>query len=252
MLANQTIENLRELRLIAMADAYAHQCQDPTMNSLSFDERFGLLIDYERTARQNRQLTRLLREAHLKIHAAPEEIDYSVARGLDASIIRQLTTGRWIGAHQNLIVSGPTGVGKTFLICALATAACRQGFHVRYHRLSHLIQEIAIAKADGTYPRLRRQLGKADVLILDDWGLAPMNGAEGRELLDILDDRTSTQSTCVASQLPIESWYGTFADPTVADAVLDRLVHSAHKIILRGESMRKLKNTLQKDEKIGK
>lgn len=186
------------------------------------------------------------------MQAAPEEIDYHVARGLVASVLRHLVTGQWIQAHQNLIVTGPTGVGKTFLACALGTAACRQGFHVRYERLSHLLQEIVVAKADGSYPRLRRQLAKADVLILDDWGLAAMNGTEGRELLDILDDRTLTQSTCVTSQLPVASWYDKFADPTVADAVLDRLVHNAHKITLKGESLRKLKNGLQEEEKTGK
>lgn len=252
MLANQTLENLRELRLTAMADAYRRQCQDPHMNGLSFDERFGLLIDYERTERQNRLQNRLLREARLKVNATPEEIDYSVARGLDAAVVRHLATGQWLMAHQNLIVCGPTGVGKTFLTCAIATAACRQGFHVRYYRLSRLLQEIGVAKADGTYPRLMRQLTKADLLILDDWGLAPMSAPEGRDLLDVLDDRTAAHSTCVASQLPIEAWYGTFADPTVADAVLDRLVHSSHKLMLKGESMRKLKNSLNEDAKTGK
>lgn len=252
MLPNQTLEHLRELRLTAMADAYMRQLQDPHMSALSFDERFGLLVDYERTERHNRQLARLLREAHLRFHAAPEEIDYSVARGLEASVVRHLLTGQWIANHQNLIICGPTGVGKTFLACALGTAACRQGYRVRYYRLSRLFQDIAISKADGSYPRLARQLGRADLLILDDWGLAPMSAPEGRELLDILDDRTSCQSTCVASQLPIEAWYDTFADPTVADAVLDRLVHHAHKLMLKGESMRKLRNSLPQDNETGK
>ncbi|GLG02824.1 ATPase AAA [Alicyclobacillus hesperidum subsp. aegles] len=252
MLQNQTLEHLRELRLTAMAEAYTRQIQDPHMNDLSFDERFGLLVDHERTERHNRQLVRLLREAHLKVNAAPEEIDYTVARGLEASVVRHLVTGQWITGRQNLIVCGPTGVGKTFLVCALGTAACRQGYRVRYYRLSRLLQDIAVAKADGSYSRLARQLASADLLILDDWGLAPMSAPEGRELLDILDDRTSAHSTCVASQLPIEAWYGTFADPTVADAVLDRLVHNAHKLLLKGESMRKLRNGLPQAEKIGK
>ena len=252
MLMNQTLEQLRELRLTAMADAYERQCQDIQMNALSFDERFGLLIDQERTERQNRVRGRLLREARLKVSAAPEEIDYGVPRGLDASVMRHLATAQWLVARQNLLICGPTGVGKTFVACALGTAACRQGFHVRYYRLSRLLQDILVGKADGTYPQLMRQLAKADLLILDDWGLAPMSAPEGRDLLDILDDRASVRSTCVTSQLPIEAWYGVFADPTVADAVLDRLVHSAHNILLKGESMRKLQSHLQEGEKTGK
>lgn len=252
MLRNQTIEGLRDLRLGAMAEAYTHQAQDPGMNELSFDERLGLLVDFERTERKNRQRARLLRDARLKVAAAPEEVDYATVRGLDASVVRQLMTGAWIVDHQNLIICGPTGVGKTFLACAIGTAACRQGLRVRYYRLSRMFQEIALSKADGSYGRLTGQIARTDLLILDDWGLAPMSGPEGRDLLDILDDRSALRSTCVVSQLPIDAWYGTFADPTVADAALDRLVHSAHKIQMKGESMRKLKSPLSDSDETGK
>lgn len=252
MLRNQTVESLRELRLSAMAEAYAHQSQDPGMSAFSFDERFGLLVDHERTERKNRQRARMLREAHLKVAASPEEIDYGVTRGIDASVVRHLATGAWIADHQNLIICGPTGVGKTFLACAVGTAACRQGFHTRYYRLSRMLQEMAIAKADGSYLRLVGQFARTDLLILDDWGLAPMSGPEGRDLLDILDDRSATRSTCVVSQLPIDAWYGTFTDPTVADAILDRVVHTAHKIRMKGESMRKIRNGLSESEETGK
>lgn len=247
MLTNQTVETLRKLRLNAMAEAYTRQLQDAQHQELSFDERFGLLVDHEWTERQNRQLARLLRDAHLKIHAHPEELDYQTPRGLDRSLIRHLFTGQWLTAHHNLLVSGPTGVGKTFLICALGMAACRQGFRVRYHRLSRLLQDIFIAKGDGSYTRLAQQLTKVDLLILDDWGLAPLTVAESRELLDILDDRVSLHSTCLASQIPIELWYQHFADPTLADAILDRIIHNSHKIILKGDSMRKLTSSLSSE-----
>ena len=235
-----TFDNLRHLRLPAMAQAYQQQLQNPHAHELSFDERFGLLVDHEITSRQNRQIGRLLREARLKVSASPEDIDYETHRGLDRALIRQLLSGQWLTARHNLFVTGPTGVGKTFLVCALATAACRQGFHVRYYRLSRLFQDILLAKGDGSFGKLAAQLTKVDLLILDDWGLAPLAAAESRELLDILDDRVSLHSTCLASQLPEDMWYSHFADATLADAVLDRLVHRAYRITLKGESMRKV------------
>lgn len=244
MLNNVTVETLRNLRLHAMADAYTRQLQDPEMSALDFDERIGLLIDHEWTSRQNRQLNRLLKKAHLKIQAAPEDISYEKNRELDRSLIRQLLTGQWLTSHHNLLITGATGVGKTHLICALATAACRQGFQVRYYRVSRLLQDILMAKGDGSYRKLATQLAKMDLLILDDWGLAPLVSLECRELLDILDDRSSLHSTCFASQFLVELWHRQFADPTLADAVLDRLIHNAYTINLKGPSLRKLNSPL--------
>jgi DNA replication protein DnaC len=247
MLTNPTLDTLRHLRLHAMADAYVQQLKDPGLSELDFDDRFGLLIDYEWTARQNRQLNRLVKKAHLKIHAAPEDINYEKNRELDRSLIRQLLTGQWLTSHHNLLITGATGVGKTYLICALATAACRQGFQVRYYRVSRLLQDILMAKGDGSYRKLANQLTKMDLLILDDWGLAPLVTSECRELLDIIDDRSSLHSTCFASQFPVELWHQQFADPTLADAVLDRIIHNAYSIKLKGPSLRKLNPPLQID-----
>jgi DNA replication protein DnaC len=249
MLTHPTLETLRKLLLNAMADAYIRQLEDPRLNELTFDERFGLLTDFEWTARQNRQLHRLLRDAHLRVQASPEEIDYEASRELDRTLTRQLLTGQWISGHHNLLVTGPTGVGKTFLICALATAACRQGFRVRYYRVSRLLQAIYISKGDGSYAKLANQLNKMDLLILDDWGLAPLVTADCRELLDLLDDRSSLRSTCFASQWPLEHWHQQFSDPTLADAVLDRLIHNAYSLKLQGPSMRKRNSSLPKIEK---
>jgi DNA replication protein DnaC len=240
MLTHPTVDILRKLRLQGIADAYLLQLQDPNMNELSFEERFGLLVDHQWTERQNRQLNRLLRGAKLRVQACPEDIDYQTPRGLDRAVIRQLLAGQWLTSHHNLLVTGPTGIGKTYLICALATAACRQGFEVRYYRMSRLMQDILLAKGDGSYGKLASQLGKVDLLILDDWGLAPLAAVESRELLDILDDRVSLHSTCLASQLPVELWHQHFADPTLADAILDRLIHRAHRIKMTGDTMRKI------------
>ncbi|WP_135557772.1 IS21-like element helper ATPase IstB [Paenibacillus cymbidii] len=239
MLTHPTVDILRKLRLQGLADAYLRQLQDPRMNELSFEERFGLLVDHQWTERQNRHVTKLLRDAKLKVQANPEDIDFSTPRELDRPLIRQLLTGQWLTSHHNLLVTGPTGVGKTFMICALATAACRQGFHVRYYRMSKLFQDIVFSKGDGSYGRLANQLTKVDLLILDDWGLAPVGVSESRELLDILDDRVSLHSTCIASQLPVDLWYQHFADATLADAILDRLIHRAYRLKIQGDTMRR-------------
>ena len=229
LLHQQTLQTLRMLRLTAMADAYVRQTQDPEIATLTFDERLGLLVDQEWTHRQDRLLNRLLREARLKLPACPEDIDYQASRGLEGSTVRQLAMGQWLQAHHNLLIVGPTGVGKTFLACALGNAACRQGYRTRYYRLSRLLGDIQIAKGDGSYRRLLNQVAKVDLLILDDWGLAPLSGTESREILEVLDDRI-LHSTCVVSQLPLHLWHQHFADSTVADAVLDRLIYTSHKI----------------------
>lgn len=244
MLNNHTAEALRGLRMPAMAEAYLRQLKDPTVQGLSFDERFGLLVDHEITSRRNHRLSRYIKDAKFKVEATPEEIDHRTSRGLDSALVRQLINGQWILAHHNLVVTGPTGGGKTFLSCALGVAACRLDYSVRYYRVSRLLRDIIVSKADGSYSRLAAKLVKTDLLILDDWGLATVTASEGRELLDILDDRTSVKSTCVASQLPVEMWHSQFTDLTVADAILDRLVHSSYKLNLQGESMRKLKSPL--------
>lgn len=241
MLIQQTVENLRRMRLGAMAEAFLAQTQNPGASELSFEERFGLLVDYELTCRQNHRLARLLKQAHLKMSACMEDIDYQEPRGLDRAFIASLAACGWVLSHQSVLICGPTGVGKTYLCCALANQACRHGYSARYERLPRLLSNLAIAKGDGSYMRLMNQLAKIDVLVLDDWGLTPLTVTEARDLLEVIEERYQTRSNVVASQLPIEDWYATMPDPTVADAIMDRLVHTAHKITLKGESMRKYK-----------
>ena len=197
-------------------------------------------------------MKRLLHNAHLKINACLEDIDYKTPRGLDKSVILSLANCHWIRNAQNIIITGPTGVGKTYLGCAFANRACRMGFSAFYIRLPQLFQNLAIAKADGSYPQLTKKLCKAKVLILDDLGLAPMTASERRDLLEVIEDRHGTASTIVATQIPIQHWHDNIRDPTIADAILDRLVHNAHKINLKGESMRKLHSSLTIKSNVGK
>jgi DNA replication protein DnaC len=240
MLIQPTLDKLHEMRLIGMAEALQVQLEQPDYAGLSFEERFGLLVDQEWTYRQNRSLARRLKEAKLRLSASVEEIDYRQSRELDRSVLLSLANCDWVRSHQVVLITGPTGSGKTFIGCALAQAACRQGFSARYYRVSRLLQELALARGDGSYPRFLQRLAKVDVLFLDDWGLAPLSPAESRELLEVIDDRTQTRATVIASQLPVAEWHGMIGDPTVADAILDRLVHRAHKVTLKGESMRKV------------
>lgn len=241
MLDHETARKLREMGLFGMAQTLAAWENDSEIDSLSFAERFGLLVDAEWTYRRNRRLERLLREARLRLPACLEDLELEPARGLSRQVVRSLATGRWLQDHQNVLVVGPTGVGKTFLACALANAACRMGFSARYWRLPRLLAELAVARGDGSYRRALARLARYDLLVLDDLGISPLSPTECRDLLEIMDDRSGCRSTVVASQLPLDSWHSIMGDPTLADAILDRLVHNAHKIVLKGESMRKIK-----------
>jgi DNA replication protein DnaC len=244
MLAQQTIERLLSLRLTGMAQAFSAQLQDTGYHDLSFEERFGLLVEQEWLYRQNKRLARLLRQARLRLSACLEDIDYVTPRGLDRGLMKSLGTCQWIKEHLNILICGPTGVGKTFLVCALANAACRQGLSARYYRVPRLLQELSLARGDGSYSLFLSQLAKIELLVLDDWGLTSFTETSSRDLLEVVDDRCQVRSTIMAGQLPLEHWHGLFPDPTVADAVLDRLVHNAYKINLKGESLRKVKSSL--------
>ena len=244
MLNHPTLDKLHELRFTGMAKALSEQMALPDIDDLSFEERLGLLVDREATEREDRRLQTRLRQAKLKQNACIEDIDFKQSRGLDKSLILDLAQCQWIKKHLNLLITGPTGVGKTWIACALAQKACREGFTSLYLRLPRLLQELPIAKGDGTYTRLMNRLAKVDVLILDDWGLSKLIAEQRRDLLEILEDRHDTRSTIVTSQLPLDQWHHIIGDPTLADAILDRLVHNAYKINLKGESMRKRKTNL--------
>lgn len=241
MLNHPTIEKLHSLKLTGMVHAFEEQMQMPDMAELSFEERLGLLVDRESTTRENRRLQTRLRQAKLKENAAIEDIDYRTPRGIDKSLIASLLSCKYIAQHLNCLICGPTGIGKTWLACALAQKACREGYRARYLRLPRFLQELNISKADGRYPKLLSELAKTDLVILDDWGIMPLSGEHRRDLLEILDDRFNRRSTIVTSQLPVKSWHEYIDDPTMADAILDRLVHNAYRIDFTedGDSMRK-------------
>ena len=239
MLHHPTLEKLQTLRLDGMHKALTEQQRMPDIEALSFEERLGLLIDREMSAREDRRLQTRLRKARLKHNACLEDIDYRSPRGLDKALLRQLSTCQWVREGLNLIINGPTGVGKTWIACALAHKACREGYTAQYLRLPRLFEELGLAHGDGRFPTLMSSFAKTDLIILDDWGLAKFSAEQRRDLLELLDDRHGSRSTLVTSQLPVDHWHEVIADPTLADAILDRLVHNAYRINLKGESMRK-------------
>jgi DNA replication protein DnaC len=239
MLSHPTLDRLYALQLRGMARAFEEQMQMPDLGELSFAERLGLLVDREAADRESRRLARRLKEAKLRLEAAVEDLDFRIPRGLDKRLVLSLASCGWIDQHLNVLITGPTGVGKSYLACALAHKACRDGYTVLYHRLSRLLGELALARGDGRYPQLLARLGKARLLVLDDWGLEPLTDTHRRDLLEILEDRYDRRSTLVTSQLAVKHWHDALGDPTLADAILDRLVHNAHRIELDGESIRK-------------
>ncbi len=243
MMLEITLGKLNQLKLYGMAEALSEQTQATMYAGLPFEERLSLLVDREMTVRDNRRLTNLLRGARLRYsNACPEEIDFRTPRGLSKEVIVALMQNGWVKGKQNVIITGPTGSGKTFIACALANSACRSGHSAHYIRLPRLLQELHIARGDGSYGKLLTRLAKYAILVIDDWGLAKLGDKERRDILEVLEDRHGISSTIVASQIPTDKWHDTIGDPTIADAVLDRLVHNAHMITMsmKTESMRKL------------
>lgn len=242
MLDHPTLDQLKTLRLDGMAEAFAEmQTQDGTAG-LSHAEWLGLLIDRETASRETKRFESRMRTAKLRhVGASPEDVDYKSRRGLDKGLFQQMLTGRWIKDKRNLMITGPCGVGKTWLACALAQAACRDGITVLYKRMPRLFDELELAHGDGRFPRLFKALTKTQLLILDDWGPDRLNASQRRDLMEIVEDRYEVGSTLITSQLPIDTWHDVIGEPTFADAILDRLVHNAHRVELDGQSMRKTK-----------
>ncbi len=242
MLTHPLLDKLRQLRCQGMLESLQEQLQQPDMQSLSFEDRISLMIDREWWLRENNRIKNRLKNANLRQTASMEDLDYEPSRGLSKAVMQTLSSCQWIREHQNILLVGPTGTGKSFTASALGHKACLEGFTVRYVRCPRLFQELAVAKGDGRYLKLIQQISKTQVLILDDWGISPMDEGHRRDLLEILDDRHQQASTIVTSQLPLKHWYDFIGDPTLADAILDRLIHNAHKLELKGESMRKKKS----------
>jgi DNA replication protein DnaC len=239
MLNQPTLEKLYAMKLNGMAEAFRQQLETPEASPLSFEERFGLLVDRQWDWKQNRALTRRLQAAKFKERGVTEDIDYQHPRGLDRKLLRSLATSEWVRRHHNLLFIGPTGIGKTWLACALAHQACREGFSASHKRMAELFRELAVARADGSIGQLLVRLSRIDVLVLDDFAMAPMKDSERRDFLEICDDRYQRRSTILTSQVPMAHWHEQIGDPTIADSILDRLVHNSHRIELKGESMRK-------------
>jgi DNA replication protein DnaC len=240
MLNQQTIEKLHALRLQGMAEAYRAQAEQAGITDLSFEERFALLVEQQWNWRQNRALERRLTKAKLRHRASVEDIDFRTPRGLDRTLWRSLTQdSAWVRERHNIFLVGPTGIGKSFLACALAEKACRDGYAAWYTRAAQLFRDLSLARADGSLRTLLARLARLDVLVVDDWAMAPLADTERRDFLEICEDRYQAHSTVLTSQLPVAQWHEQIGDPTLADSILDRLVHNAYRIEMRGESLRK-------------
>jgi DNA replication protein DnaC len=244
VLTQPLLDKLTQLRLSAFRAALEEQLHNPQYADLPFEDRLGLLVDLECTHRDNNRLKRRLKAARLPLPATMEDLDLSPSRGLDRRLVLQLAQGEWIRQHLNILVLGSTGVGKTFLACALAHAACRHNFNVRYLRTSRLLQQTELSHADGSYPKLLDAFARVQLLALDDWLRDPLTRLQSQDLLEILDDRYGRSSTLVATQVPVAEWHIRFPDPTIGDAILDRLVHNAYRLALKGESRRKIDSPL--------
>lgn len=242
MLNEPTLEKLKTLRLDGMLGAWAEQQKSAETTALAFDERLGMLIDAEWTHRENKRISRLLKDAKLRLaEACVEGIDFPAKRELDKAVVRQLQTCGWVREHHAVLITGATGTGKSYIACALANLACRRGFRAAYRRASRLFDELKIARADGTYRIVLARLARLDVLVIDDFAVAPITDNERNDLLEVMEDRYGMRSTVITSQLPPTHWHDYLADPTLADAICDRLVNNAHRIMLKGPSRRKAK-----------
>jgi DNA replication protein DnaC len=248
MLNQPTLEKLQTMKLHGMADAFREQLETIHSSSLSFEERFAMLVDQQWVWKENRALARRLRAARLKEKGVIEDIDYQHPRGLDRKLIRTLASSEWVRQHQHILLLGPTGIGKTWLACALAQKACRDGFTILPKRAAELFRELAVAHVDGSFGRLLTRLSRIDILVLDDFAMAPLKDSERRDFLEICDDRYQRRSLILTSQMPLAHWHEQIGDVSVADSILDRVVHNAYRLELNGESMRKKRGCQPEEE----
>jgi DNA replication protein DnaC len=241
MLTQQTLEKMNAMKLLGMAEALEQQLGSSECTRLSFDERLGLLVDSEWTAREQRKLKRRLRSAKMRYAASIEDVDFKHPRGLDRQQVLSLGNCGWIQGQHNLLITGPTGIGKSYLACAFVERACRRGYSAAYVRLPRLLQQLAVARGDGSYDRLLGRLARLDLLAIDDWLLAPLRDGERRDIIEVIEDRSERASTLIASQLVAKEWHAVIGDPNLADSICDRLLHNAHRLDLKGPSIRRTK-----------